>query len=150
MDINYGTILGHSHRVLDYNNQDAIIIKEHENYCIGIIADGCGSGSNSEVGAQLGVQFVCKLIENYLDEERDWKPVIKRKIHNYSNDLLKVHCSNKKDFIRNYLLYTILGFVKERDKTTIFHCGDGVIGVGEHIQILNQNNRPTYVNNELT
>ena len=58
----YATTPGYTHRKLDYNNQDAVLLVEHENYTIGIIADGCGSGANSEVGAQLAVKYLAKLI----------------------------------------------------------------------------------------
>ena len=44
MKIGFGTIQGFTHRQLDYNNQDAVLVMENDNYTIGVIADGCGSG----------------------------------------------------------------------------------------------------------
>lgn len=149
MDINYGTTTGYSHRRLDYNNQDAVFVIENENYSIGIIADGCGSGTNSEVGAQLGVRFIGKMISECIDNRKDWKPVIKHKIHQYSQTFADVHSVNRTDFFRNYLLYTVIGFVKAGDMITIFHCGDGVVAIGEDVNLIDQKNRPKYVNNEL-
>lgn len=133
---------------MDYNNQDAVYVTNNQKFSIGVIADGCGSGTNSEVGAQLGVRFVSKLIKECIDSKIEWKSILKDKIQSYSKSLAEKHSSNPADFFNNYLLNTIIGFVKHENLITIFHCGDGVIINGGQIKILNQNNRPQYVNKE--
>jgi len=147
MKIGYATIQGHTHRNLEYNNQDFVLITENDNFKIGLIADGCGSGSNSEVGAQLGLKFLSKRIIEKIDS--DWKSNLKEDIQRYSKEISEIHSSDSKGFIRDFLLYTIIGFVEKDNILTIFSYGDGVIIIDDKIEIINHDNRPKYLNNEL-
>ncbi|WP_250631271.1 protein phosphatase 2C domain-containing protein [Rhodoflexus caldus] len=52
------SVIGSSHYKLYYNNQDSYSFYQDRTCILGVVADGCGSGSNSEVGAKLGVDFV--------------------------------------------------------------------------------------------
>jgi hypothetical protein len=147
MKIGYGSIQGFTHRQLEYNNQDFVLVSENDEYNIGLIADGCGSGSNSEVGAQLGLKFLLRKIDEQINS--DWKANLKENIQKYSNQIAKLHSTNLREFTKNFLLYTIIGFVEENSKITIFSFGDGVIIIDDQIKVINQNNRPKYINNEL-
>lgn len=147
MKIGYGSIQGFTHRQLEYNNQDFVLVSENDNYNIGLIADGCGSGSNSEVGAQLGLKFLLRIISEQASS--DWKVNLKENIQKYSSQIAEIHSSNPRDFTKNFLLYTIIGFVEENNKITIFSFGDGVIIIDDKVKVINQNNRPKYINNEL-
>lgn len=149
MKIGYGTIQGSAHRKLDYNNQDAVLIFEAEDLLIGIVADGCGSGSNSEVGAQLGVKRITKIIYEKIKSNVDWKKNLKPEMQNYAKTLAELHDVNLAEFVRDYLLFTLVGFVKYEDNITLFSYGDGVIVIDDNISIIDQNNRPKYLNNEL-
>ena len=147
MKIGYGTIQGFTHRNLEYNNQDFVLVSENIGYNIGLVADGCGSGSNSEVGAQLGLKYLLRRISEQINS--DWKLNLKEDLQNYSKQLAKLHSDNPKAFIKDFLLYTLLGFIEKDNKLTIFSFGDGVIIIDDQINVINQNNRPKYVNNEL-
>lgn len=147
MKIGFGSIQGYTHKKLEYNNQDFVLVNEEENYTLGLIADGCGSGSNSEVGAQLGLYYITKFIKE--NNQIDWKANLKSKLIKYSQNLANLHSENSKEFTKNFLLYTIIGFFIQEDILTIFSCGDGVIIVDDNIQIIDQNNQPKYINNEL-
>ena len=149
LKIGSGTIQGASHRKLDYNNQDAVLIVEYENLTIGIVADGCGSGSNSEVGAQLAVKKLAKIINEKIKLNSDWKVDLKEEMQSYSKKIAELHDDDISQFVRNFLLYTLIGFVKNGDKITLFSYGDGVIVIDDEIQIIDQNNKPKYLNNEL-
>jgi serine/threonine protein phosphatase PrpC len=147
MKIGYGSIQGFTHKKLEYNNQDFVLVDENKEYNIGLVADGCGSGSNSEVGAQLGLKYLMKNISEQIDS--DWKINLKENLQEYSNQIAKIHSDNPRQFTKNFLLYTILGFVEKNNVLTIFSFGDGVIIIDDKVEVINQNNRPTYVNNEL-
>lgn len=147
MKIGYATIQGYTHRTLEYNNQDFVLITEADNCKIGLIADGCGSGSNSEVGAQLGLKFLSKRILGQIDT--DWKSNLKEDIQSYSKEIAAIHSNDPEGFIRDFLLYTIIGFVEKDDILTIFSYGDGVIIIDDKIEIIDHDNRPKYINNEL-
>jgi len=149
MKIGYGTIQGAAHRKLDYNNQDAVEVFESENVLIGVVADGCGSGTNSEVGAQLAVKRITKIIYEKIKSNVDWKSNLKSEMQVYSKTLAELHDSSIARFVKDYLLFTLVGFVKIKDQLTLFSYGDGVIVIDGEISIIDQNNRPKYLNNEL-
>jgi hypothetical protein len=88
---------------MDYNNQYFVLVVDNEYFTIGLVADGNGSGSNSGVGAQLGLNFIAKKIIAYID--LDWKTTLKADIQAYSKDLASWYSSSLKDFIHNFLLY---------------------------------------------
>jgi hypothetical protein len=123
------------------------LVSENEKYNIGLVADGCGSGSNSEVGAQLGLKYLSRKIIEQIDS--NWQINLKEDLQNYSKQIANLHSDNPKAFIENFLLYTIIGFVERNNKVTLFSYGDGVIIIDDQIKIINQDNRPKYVNNEL-
>ncbi len=149
MRIGYGTIQGAAHRNLDYNNQDAAFVFESGNVLIGVIADGCGSGTNSEVGAQLAVKRITKIIFEKIESKIDWKNNLKPEMQFYAKTLAELHGSNIAEFVKDYLLFTLVGFVKIEAQLTLFSCGDGVIVIDDDILIIDQDNRPKYLNNEL-
>lgn len=147
MKIADASIIGSIHRNLNYNNQDALHIIEEENFTIGIVADGCGSGSYSEVGARLGVSFIANYIHQSLLEGKNWKNDLAQKIANYTQHLSDLHTNNTRSFVHDFCLYTIIGVVIQKGKVTFFSSGDGIFGIGNDLNIIDQNNRPKYINN---
>ena len=149
MHIASASTQGHTHRTLGYNNQDAYFVDSNETRHICIVADGCGSGSNSEVGAQLAVRFVAKYISDALEKGINWQAGLKTALLRQAQQLAQQHANNTKSFVRDYLLFTIVGCVSDAEQITLFWSGDGVLGVNDAIEIIDQNNRPKYINNEL-
>jgi len=70
-DIASGSIIGNMHRKMNYNNQDALLLAEGEEYCVGIVCDGCGSRPHSEVGAKLTAQFLDGYIADKIEQQQD-------------------------------------------------------------------------------
>ena len=58
----YASIIGAVHEKLNYNNQDAVLVHRDKDLIIGLLANGCGSGKYTEVGARL----ITNYIKNYL------------------------------------------------------------------------------------
>jgi serine/threonine protein phosphatase PrpC len=50
------TVLGREHARAGRNNQDAFWARASEHGLAAVVADGCGSGAQSELGAQLGAR----------------------------------------------------------------------------------------------
>lgn len=148
MKIAYGSIAGSVHKKLEYNNQDFVLVTQNDKMTIGLIADGCGSGSNSEVGAQLSLNFILKWLNENIDRD-DWKARIKTELQNYSIELAERHSTEPEHFIMNYLLYTVVGVIVKENIATVFSCGDGAIIKDDELIIIDQNNKPKYINNEL-
>ena len=66
-------VTGRNHILHGRNCQDALYSLTFEidgqSYLVGVIADGCGAGQHSEVGAQLAVQYVPYALRSMLQRE---------------------------------------------------------------------------------
>lgn len=147
----YASAIGQSHQRMAYNNQDAVqVIASDPNAFIGVVADGCGSKSNSEVGAQLAVRFVAEEIARMIRKGKNWQDLLQRAHESWAERFVNAQEPDDPDeFIGDCMLYTLLGVVIEDRHTTIFHSGDGVFMVNGNLTVIDQQNQPAYLNYEL-
>jgi hypothetical protein len=146
------SIPGHTHRKMGYNNQDALrVIDTHPHCLIAVVADGCGSKPSSEVGAQLAVNFVAEEIARMIDAGENWRENIQQAHLQWAERLVSAQRAEERErFVHDFMLYTLLGVVVEEAETTLFHGGDGVIVINGQVQVIDQGNRPAYLNYALT
>ena len=151
-----GLVPGRSHILEGRNCQDALCSTTFEingqNYIVGVIADGCGEGKHSEVGAQLAVQYVPYALRNLLQQEvalADAPALLFGKLVDFLISIVNgygfVDTHECMQFVHNHLLFTLLGFVLTPADTLIFAAGDGIILINEEIHLREQNNTPTYI-----
>ncbi len=142
----YGaTVPGHKHIKELRNNQDGYHIMRSDNLLIGVVTDGCTTSkkySNNEVGAKLFPSLIAKVISDRIQDHEE-SVLTERFWHLVSHDVLtKIGTiadmlpGRKSEIIKDYLLFTIVGFVVYEDMVTLFNCGDGVYGVNNKIQII--------------
>lgn len=143
-----GTIVGRDHRVVYKNNQDAYAITEYEGLTVAVVADGCGSGVKSEVGAHLGVRLVTEQIARMYAVRRtlDW-PRLERHIVSQLDTLAQSLGGNYRQAVEDYLLFTLVGVVIAGDTVTFFACGDGIVRINDQALALGpySGNMPPYI-----
>lgn len=140
------------------NCQDSYFIKSGGDIVVGLITDGCGSGKQSEIGAQIGAkvfgQKLFALATRNLNQGKSeftrWAEV---KMHTLG--VLQSLASQIDDSMTqalNDLLYATVGFLVTPENTYVFHCGDGSYAVNEEITKLGpfENNAPPYLAYALT
>ena len=141
-----GSIIGSVHQKMCYNNQDHYIVEQNDACIIGLVADGCGSGANSEVGSKLTLRFIVDYVLNNLEENKDWKDNLEDRIISFLKDMLgNLKIREREDFITNHFMFTILGFIIHKGELTLFHAGDGTYGLNSKLNIIDQKNRPKYI-----
>lgn len=141
-----GLATGFSHRRLHYNCQDAYILHVEERLVVGVVADGCGSGSNSEVGAQLGAAFTLNFLVRHCRRQEFDATFLLQNLVEYLHQMRDLHQPmDPAKFVENHLLFTLLGFVVTPGKTHVFHSGDGYLGVNGLIRNIDHGNRPRYI-----
>ena len=134
-----GSVTGREHIRINKNNQDAVLIKSTADYVIGIVADGCGSKTHSEVGAWLGVEILVEAIANHLPQSLTEETL--DTIGEQVIDRLP-----KLSNFQDYYLFTLLGFVVTSTDTIVFGCGDGLFSInGDLSQLSFENNAPPYL-----
>lgn len=118
------------------NNQDASFTKSVPGCTIGIVADGCGSGAQSEVGSSLGVRIFGETLFRFIMESgKDGEIPIRLRADTLERTRMKMLGSISVltealsgrigDTIETYFLFSIVGFVILEEMTYIFACGDG-------------------------
>lgn len=148
-------IIGADHRYERRNCEDAVHLIRWRDIVIGVVADGCGSGKHTEVGAKLGVIITAnQIIEELLHaapadlSQLDWTNVTIR-----VEKLLRAIAEGMTDentysaFVFDYLLYTTVGFIMTPALTSFFGIGDGTLfvnGVGGVMEA-GEGNRPDYI-----
>ncbi|MEI7554697.1 protein phosphatase 2C domain-containing protein [Candidatus Chlorohelix sp.] len=154
--VSAGSTIGKNHTLRQANCQDKYNITEiqvnGESYLIGVVCDGCGSGSNSEVGAGLMARFLCQESARQLSKgvPIEWLPdILYRAALRYMRRVLQglrsLNPAQNHEVIAEYLLTTALGFVMNSEKGIIFSAGDGLCVLNKNISAIDQNNTPHYL-----
>lgn len=155
-------IIGRSHLIEGVNMQDAMSLDSVEvrgrKYIFGVICDGCsmsaeGTPLHSEVGANLGVEFLSGDIRGLLKSRVPLRK-IPNLLHRRTVEFLRRQVSllpyagdpeSQVRFIVDKLLFTVIGFIYSDEETIVFYQGDGVFIVNEVVTVLDQNDLPAYI-----
>lgn len=159
-----GSVPGKSHRHSGRNNQDAYTTRASGTMTAAVVADGCGSGANSEYGAQLGVLSLAGTLAK-TQESQDplssefWKQIAAQCKHDmfqacplgameetYKNELVI-----PTQFLLSHLLHTLVGVFVFNGIAYFFSYGDGVFVINGEVTTLGpfKNNAPPYIAYEL-
>ena len=145
--IQSASVIGSHHRSVNKNNQDAVVVVENDEITVGIVADGCGSGAHSEVGARLGALFAANFLASRAGQSTDFAALLeelKRELLAYLGTICSTGVE-KTEFVFSHLLFTLVGFVITSDKVCVFRAGDGVAIVNDEKLVFDENNMPRYL-----
>jgi len=146
------------------NNQDAFHLVSTDTMTLGIISDGCGEGTSSEVGSKLCVRIlgslVTKLLPKYIQTlsgsfEKDKEPYFFTRIREDLISELRVLANQMGDSLTdtviNYFSFTIVGILITDEWVFTFSIGDGFIQVNNIKKSLGPfpNNEPPYIGSAL-
>ncbi len=146
-----GTVAGRDHVNLGRNNQDAFCWSSTPEATVAVVADGCGSGRLTEVGAQIGARLVAEALRRraaYLDDEtaEDLLERVRLDVLAQLQVLGNAMGGGFRQVVSDYFLFTVLGFVVAPRRTVLFGIGDGVVGVNGSIQrLVAEDNTPAYL-----
>ncbi len=125
---------------------------------IGLVADGCGSGAHTEVGAKIGVRLLGEALRKQMQRlvprhdggRLNFADVLERARH----DVLARLRILAQDLggsltatVNDYFLFTVVGVIVTEQYTCFFSRGDGLVVVGgEEIWIEpDEGNAPVYM-----
>jgi len=149
------SVQGRDHVVVGKNNQDSFVTGQLRDAFWGVVCDGCGEGSRSEVGAHLLTAYVNRKLLNCAEYQIEpttctlnlMKSIVEfqHKILNFfSNDFL--FPETRRQFAFEHLLCTMIGFFVCGDEGVLFWAGDGSYLLGSDAPaVINDNNQPKYL-----
>lgn len=159
-----GSIPGRHHIKALRNNQDAYATIQTDGMLIAVVADGCGSSVNSEIGAHMLSRYLVNTAKALLTEniqhpmfdlqatvgQQLFFEALRQRVLGFMHLLVNSIGTPRDDLIRDYFLFTILGVVMTESVTVVFGLGDGVYQLNENIVIVDQNNTPSYLGYAIT
>jgi hypothetical protein len=154
--IREGIVAGRNHILDGRNCQDALRHSAFEvgedSYMVGVVADGCGGGKYSEVGAQLAVQFIPSAVRDLVQQQVAIE-AIPTLLYSQCIQLFKdlvdsypfAEISERIRFVDQHLLFTLIGFLITPEESIVFAAGDGVVVINDEVYLREQNNTPMYI-----
>ena len=143
------TVLGREHARAGRNNQDAFWARASEHGLAAVVTDGCGSGAQSELGAQLGAR---RVVEGALSLLGRQVPVESPEfLQQLGADVLcflqAISGELGERAIGEALLFTVVGAVVTPEHTLVFSAGDGLWALNGDVHRLGPfpNNAPPYL-----
>ena len=155
IDLAYGTTTGRNHRIENAlrPNQDALHIVRAPGCTAGVVTDGCGGEPHSEFGAMLGSRLVANTIVTEVAEKGsvndiDWERVrqdVLAQLRTLANTMAGVQSFTQ--FVMEYLLFSIVGFVADNTHCAFFYVGDGIVVVNGSVTTLEprEGKQPVYL-----
>ena len=166
-----GSVVRKSYHKDPKNNQDAYDIISNADYHIGVVCDGCGKSPHSEVGAKVGCKVIAHSIaKNLVSTGGDMSSEsFMEMIRGLTIDKIRtiaemmgptmiaddngnpVRLSQTETYTQ-YLLFTTVGFIIHKNKTTVFLLGDGITVVNGNISKFDSgpSNKPMYISYGVT
>lgn len=139
------TVPGKKHLKSLTNNQDSYHIVRTDTYIIGIVTDGCTTSkghSHNDVGASLFATILTdKIAKRLADheesclEKRFWDLVTQDVLGNMST-IAEMLPGKKSEVIKDWLLFTVVGFLIYKETLVVFQCGDGMYVLNDITHIL--------------
>ncbi len=141
------------------NNQDAYTWIQNDRYLLAVVADGCSSGDDSEVGAKLGsklfISYLSRCLDNFVSlsvpcviDALEWaKSFAARDIKQLVETIAGEEPKGFAEVLLNHFLFTLMGTVVNEENTVVFSLGDGVYAVNGDVQTIPPypNNAPPYL-----
>lgn len=162
-----GSVQGREHRRLGRNNQDNFCVYQDRDLTVAVVADGCGSMPNSEVGAYIGSRMLLNALVNTAPYatgfERDNLGLelafvltdVGQRLESAIKLLSKEQSGIQADeayvrYVANGFLFTVCAVVITPDFAQFFAIGDGVFVINDEVNVIeSENNAPNYLGYQL-
>lgn len=142
--------------VREANAQDAAAVRVGAGRCgrpfaVGVVADGCGSGARSEVGATLLAEAVAResarrlaagttAVEVAGAAGRVGERVLAAVLHAVGRD-----SDDRTRFLADHLLATLIVLVDDGEHLAVVAFGDGLLAADGDVLVIDEGNTPSYL-----
>jgi hypothetical protein len=142
-----GSALGQLHHRAHRNNQDAHAVRRRDGVLAAVVADGCGSGPHSELGARLGAELFAEGLVRRAGDPVEAIARAELELLQIMDALLDRLGGTRAQQIEERFLFTLVGLLVCGDELTTFALGDGLLAVNGVPTRLGpfENNAPPYL-----
>ena len=147
-----GSVTGRAHTALSKANQDAYALRAAPFGICGVVCDGCGSGSRSEVGASLGARIISEQVLEEMEKGQSirdmttWERIHGRTLETFGG-VLRMMGEPAPRIVTEYFLFTVVGVAISSEGAVIFGIGDGLFVLNDGMVTLGPfpGNAPPYL-----
>lgn len=147
-----GSVPGRSHLRAGRPNQDAWAWRSRGDRLVAVVADGCGSGAHSEVGARLGARLVVERLWHQLEsgasleKESTWEAARRATLATLAT-LAESLGGSLAETVSELFLFTVVGVAIDGAVGRVFAAGDGLFALDDAITVLGPfpGNEPPYL-----
>ena len=151
--ISTASVRGRDHLRLALNNQDAAAAYVRDDVLVAVVADGCSAGASSEVGARFAAAWLSRWVPRLVRAEepaRVWIDVVSRALLAALSPMARALSPSHDDLrlaVHDFLLFSFLVIVVERERTVVFGAGDGIYAIDGAPVVLDPGpeNAPAYI-----
>lgn len=155
-EIATGNVVGRAHALSGRGSQDAHEVRVDDGRIVAVVADGCGSAEQSEVGAWIGANVVVTAVLRALDEglsldhDSTWRDVRAQALEAIRSTA-RAMGGALEEVVRRYFLFTVVGVAIAGERAVVFSAGDGVVAVNGDVIRLGPfpGNAPPYIGHGL-
>lgn len=151
-----GSVPGRSHTSIGKANQDAYTWYRGEDCLIALVADGCGSGKRSEIGAELGLRLLAwSLAQAAPLQVRAGKSLGELEFFEGArisllgeiDRLLLAMGGSRMEAVADFFLFTVVGLCIAGEEACLFSAGDGLFALNGRVTELGPfaRNEPPYL-----
>lgn len=150
------SIIGLDHRKKLRNNQDALFVAENDTYFVSGVADGMGSGEQSETVASLAIRFLVRQLLYIVSEEKRsagipyqyqaisdklyvaYRLFLEGQIKLQNENMPSDYLLDNETFLDNYMMHTVVLLIvnKGTGDICVFALGDGYLMINPHDETL--------------
>lgn len=151
-EIAAGSVPGRAHARAGRPNQDAYAVTARGPCLAAVVADGCGSGARSEVGAVIGARLVAEAALTLLeagaapDAEELWEEV-RGELLGVLGRVARAMGPDLGAVVADCFLFTVLAVAVSGERAAVVGAGDGVYAVGGELRQIGPfpGNAPPYL-----
>lgn len=146
-----GSAVGRAHARAGRSNQDASAVRVSDRGVVAIVADGCGSGAHSELGARLGANVVAELVAREMKEsarlDDDALERVRRAALTAIDAAARAMGGDLRALVAEHFLFTLLGVAIDDARAIVFGVGDGLFVIDDTLVELGpfEGNAPPYL-----
>ena len=151
-DVAGGSVIGRDHRKSGKPCQDAFAWVRARESIAAVVADGCGSGRYSEVGAKLGARLCTGALSRRLCAGASVAdPMLWQRTREDVLAHLRIIAQGMggelSEVVSDYLLFTLVGVAITPAFTAVFTIGDGTVAINGDVDQVGPfaNNQPPYL-----
>jgi hypothetical protein len=148
-ELSSATLVGRMHAALRRNRQDAMASWTSGSRAIGVVADGCGSGTASELGAAVTARVMASRVRARLTRGERPRDAVSEAFADVVEALGSIAeraspPDQRADFVAEHLLSTVIAFVIDEKECVLLASGDGLTRIDGSTIVFDQGNAPEY------